>query len=264
MLWPMNRAPFLALALALPLLAAVRADAARPEPPRLEVIAVPGSDAEYLVDRQRDLCFFRSGQALTPVDCARVLGTTPAPAAPKPRDLGKGATLSVDVRPWAQVTIDGVDVGAPPLEVAVGPGEHVVRVVRGASTLERRVTVRRGETWSVSARLDDERPALFAGRTKPQRRLGDLGKGARLVLLAWPRVDMVVDGGPSCASPCIVDVAPGVHTVAAPGMGPVYLDLGLGDEARVDARGARGDEPAGLDVVHLRADGAQGGPEAPR
>lgn len=195
------------------------AHAAAPKP-GLEVIRLPGEDAEYLVDRARNLCFFRSGTAMTPVDCGKLVGAGPAEPAPvrpeKPRRdaLGKGATLVVTSRPWSTITVDGVAVGSAPATIELAPGAHEVQLTKGDQTANARVQPRRGETWSVAAEFSGEDvPVAVAYRTKPALTKRELGKGATLVVLAWPRVGVRVDGVEVGSTPSVLEIAPGAHHV---------------------------------------------------
>ncbi|MCC6625084.1 MAG: PEGA domain-containing protein [Deltaproteobacteria bacterium] len=268
------------LGLVMPLVTA-GALAAPPRPGGMESIPVPGApDSEYLVDRARNLCFFKSGGAVTPVDCERVLGagktappTTPTPTAKK-HDFGRGATLEIHARPWGKVTIDGVAAGATPLIQAVAPGEHTVVVTQDTQRVERKVKLRRNETWVLSMDPGERGPALMAAwRTAPPPTLRDLGKGARVILLAWPSARYFIDGVEVGRSPLIMDIGPGVHVITARRIegedgapakgrapakgatqppelqGSVHVDIAAGDELRVDARDLGKDR---LDVERLQ------------
>jgi len=249
---------------ALVLLATTSASLAAPPRTGLETIPVPGApDSEYLVDRARGLCFFKSSGAVTPVDCERVLGTPKGPAGGEPQpvarrhDFGRGATLEIHAQPSGRVMIDGVPAGQTPLIQAVAPGEHTVVVTREVHRVERKVKLKRNETWVLSMDVPDRGQALMAAwRTAPPPVARDLGKGARLVLLAWPSARFFVDGVEVGRSPLLLDIAPGVHVVTARRVegevagpkkrvptpdpddhhGSVHVEIGAGDEVRIDAR----------------------------
>jgi len=60
--------------------------------------------------------------------------------------------LQLDVKPWAQVTIDGKPHGQTPLpKIRLGVGPHVVVLVNpGYKVFQRKVTIRPGETFTLA------------------------------------------------------------------------------------------------------------------
>ncbi|MFO0746420.1 MAG: PEGA domain-containing protein [Myxococcota bacterium] len=236
--------------------------------PKLEEIPA-GPDASYLIDRARGLCFFQSGPAITPVDCAAVdpsmrpnrptaprpAASPDAPPAEKPHAFGRGATLDLQATPWAKVTVDGFPAGATPATLAIAPGEHEVLLGKTGVQLRSKLRLRAGETWLVIGDFSAEPAFVYTNRTTPPRSAKELGKGARAVLLAWPAARFEIDGAPVGVSPLVVELGPGLHRVRADngtGQGATYIDVGAGDELRIDGRNLPiEDDGSPLEVVRL-------------
>lgn len=146
--------------------AAVRIEAAakRPETPPPAPGPTAESEPKARVERPRP----PPGGA-APRPARRRIGLAPPPAeapvplpsvapavppahtySPEPEPVEAGR-LVVTVTPPARVSIDGEDVGYPPIERAgLTPGLHVIRVEReGFETVERTVRLRRAETKSL-------------------------------------------------------------------------------------------------------------------
>jgi serine/threonine protein kinase len=76
--------------------------------------------------------------------------STPTP--PPPTPLPDTGELQLDVKPWAQVMIDGKPHGQTPLpKIRLGVGPHVVVLVNpGYKVFQRKVTIRPGETFTLT------------------------------------------------------------------------------------------------------------------
>jgi serine/threonine-protein kinase len=92
--------------------------------------------------------------SLTPSPAAQQqLAVTPARA-----EVADEGYLQIVVVPWADVTVDGAAVSTGPLrKIRVSAGPHVVRLVHpDYQPLQRRVTVKTGETVSLTVDLPEE------------------------------------------------------------------------------------------------------------
>ena len=87
-----------------------------------------------------------------PPDAAPI--AEPPDAAPAPVAPG---TLSVRVKPWAHVFVDGVQQRDTPLDLKLPPGRHEVRVTNDALAKDEtlRIDVVSGETSTVAKRWDE-------------------------------------------------------------------------------------------------------------
>lgn len=88
----------------------------------------------------------------TPPPGTPVVATTPAPeVAPAPAAAVATGLLQIGARPFARVTVDGVDAGLLPLKpLELSAGRHVVRFIHpDYQPLQRVITVRAGETAKV-------------------------------------------------------------------------------------------------------------------
>ena len=120
-----------------------------PAPPRAETIAPPAptpaipGPSPRLTPSPRPMAVAPRPTATPAPTPVPIPTPTPAP----PVVTGSGM-LQIGVRPWAQVTVDGREMGTTPLDrIPLGAGRHVVRLEHPAyQPVEREVLVVAGET----------------------------------------------------------------------------------------------------------------------
>ena len=161
----------------------------------IEAILVDGSEGRVLarVERTCDLCGFDELEVVVTDVAAGMRRKLEAAAASLPM-------LVVQSTPaGATVTIDGEPAGTTPLEIALEPGKHDVRVARdGFRTERRRVSVVDGVHNAVNVSLA---PLVEPKQTRPERahRLqvaGGVGVGVGLALLGVGVALLVLDDRP--------------------------------------------------------------------
>jgi len=99
-----------------------------------------------------------SSTPAAPPPVAQATPPPPVPATPAPTPAPVAGSLLVLVRPWADVSIDGVPVGQTPLaRLPLEPGSYAVLLTHpDYQPYPRRVTIREGETFRLEVDLPTE------------------------------------------------------------------------------------------------------------